>query len=271
MSGNDWPQANQEVRHVWDQNAAFWDERMGEGNHFVEVLIWPAVERLLSARPGERILDVACGNGLTSRRLAAAGANVVAFDFSEEMIAHARARETEETAGRIDYRVLDATNEAALLALGEGQFDAALCNMALFDMAHIDPLMRGLARLLRKEGRFVFSVLHPCFNNPHVIQMAELEDREGQVVTTYSIKVFGYMSASLAHGVAMRGQPQPQPLFHRPMEILLAAGFQAGFVLDGLEERAFPPGYAPGRHPLAWSGLFAEIPPVLVARMRLMP
>ena len=121
-------QANEETREAWNQNAAFWDERMGEGNDFVEVLIWPATERLLELRPGERVLDIACGNGLTSRRLAAMGAEVVAFDFAEEMIAHALER-TIEHADRIEYLVLDATDEAALLALDESRFDAALCNM----------------------------------------------------------------------------------------------------------------------------------------------
>ena len=52
------------------------------------------------------------------------------------MIAHARARTTHH-AERITYLVLDASDEAALLALGEASFDAALCNMALFDMAGI--------------------------------------------------------------------------------------------------------------------------------------
>src|SRR5512145_2367926 len=115
-------QANEETRAVWNRNAAFWDERMGEGNDFVEVLIWPATERLLQLRPGERVLDIACGNGLTTRRLAALGAEVVAFDFAEEMIAHARER-TIQHRKRIHYTVLDATDEAALLTLGENQFD----------------------------------------------------------------------------------------------------------------------------------------------------
>ena len=148
MTIEDLRRANEETREAWNQNAAFWDERMGEGNDFVEVLIWPATERLLELRSGERVLDIACGNGLSSRRLAAMGAEVVAFDFSEEMIAYARERTTEHT-DRIEYLVLDATDEAALLALGEDQFDAALCNMALFDVADIEPLMHALARLLR--------------------------------------------------------------------------------------------------------------------------
>jgi len=49
--------ANEVTRAAWNQNAAFWNERMGEGNDFVEVLIWPATEWLLELRPGERVLD----------------------------------------------------------------------------------------------------------------------------------------------------------------------------------------------------------------------
>jgi 2-polyprenyl-3-methyl-5-hydroxy-6-metoxy-1,4-benzoquinol methylase len=264
----DLQRANEETREAWNQNAAFWNERMGEGNDFVEVLIWPATERLLELRAGERVLDIACGNGLTSRRLAAMGAEVVAVDFAEEMIAHAIERTTEHT-DRIGYRVLDATDEAALLALGEGQFDAALCNMALFDMAEIEPLMRALARLLRSGGRFVFSVLHPCFNSPHMALVAEEADRAGDLVTTYSVKVFNYITPTVTHGAAMRNQPRPQLIFHRPLQVLLGVGFEAGFVLDALEERAFPPDHPSTRDYLSWGANFSEIPPVLVARMRL--
>jgi 2-polyprenyl-3-methyl-5-hydroxy-6-metoxy-1,4-benzoquinol methylase len=264
----DLEKANEETREAWDENAAFWDEHMGEGNDFVKILIWPATVRLLDLQPGERVLDVACGNGLTSRRLAAMGAEVVAFDFSAEMIARARRRAKEGEEG-VEYHVIDATDEASLVALGEGRFDAALCNMALFDMAEIEPLFRALARLLRPGGRFVYSVIHPCFNHAHMTHVAELEDRAGEIVTVYSVKVYGYMTSTVARGVAIPGQPRPQLYFHRPLQALLGAGFQAGFLLDGLEERAFPPDHEPRRNPLAWSGKYSEIPPVLVARLRL--
>ncbi len=76
VASEDLQRANESARSAWNQNAAFWDERMGGGNEFVEVLIWPATERLLALRPGERVLDIACGNGLSSRRLAAMGGKV---------------------------------------------------------------------------------------------------------------------------------------------------------------------------------------------------
>ncbi|MBN1657103.1 MAG: class I SAM-dependent methyltransferase [Anaerolineae bacterium] len=270
MAGQEFDDPNEYTRQAWDANADFWDGRMGEGNDFVEVLTWPASERLLGVLPGERVLDIACGNGLTSRRLALLGAEVVAIDFSANLIGYARQRtEGSEVGERITYHVLDATDEAALLCLGPGTFDAALCAMALFDMAEIGPLMRAVARLLRPGGRFVFSVIHPCFNNAHVTQMAELEDREGELVTVYSVKVRGYLTPTVNRGVAIAGQPQPQLYFHRPLHVLLGAAFDAGLVLDGLEERAFPPDISAGRHPLSWSGHFSEIPPTLVARVRL--
>lgn len=262
-------QANEETRAAWNANAAYWDTRMGDhGNDFVNELIWPAVEHFLRLQPSEHVLDIGCGNGLYARRLAALGGEVVAFDFAQSMIDLAAAYATEH-ASRIVYHVLDATDEAALLTLGEGKFDAAICNMALMDIATIDPLLRALARLLKPNGRFVFSITHPCFNHARAVHVAEMEDKEGEIVTTYSIKVWGYMTPSVAHGVAIAGQPRPQLYFDRPLHQLLGAGFAAGFVVDGLEERAFSPDNPPGRNPLGWNGKFSEIPPVLVVRMRL--
>ena len=257
---------NSDARRAWDTNAEFWDQTMGEGNNFFMTLLWPAVEKLLYPVVGERILDAACRNGLTSRRLVEAGANVTAFDFSEAMISQARQR---GESSQIQYHVLDATNREALMSLGAGAFDGVLCNMALMDMAEITTFMKVVYDLLRPDGRFVFSVLHPCFNNPSIVQMSELEDRAGTLVTTYSVKVSRYLTPYVQLGLAMHNQPVPQPYFHRPLSALLITAFQSGFVLDAIEERAFPPAeHGSGTAPLSWSGCFSEIPPALVVRLR---
>jgi 2-polyprenyl-3-methyl-5-hydroxy-6-metoxy-1,4-benzoquinol methylase len=257
---------NSNVRHAWNTNAKFWDERMAEGNEFLNTLVWPAVENLLRPMAGDRLLDVACGNGVTSRRLAKAKAIVTAFDFSEAMIYCAKER---SAASDIDYRIIDATDREALLNFSAGGFDGALCNMALMDIADIRPLMDALVSLLRPNGRFVFSVLHPCFNNPATIQMGEFEDRAGTFVTTYSVKISRYLTPYTQAGLAMHEQPVPHLYFHRSLGALLAPAFQAGFVVDALEECAFPPDNVIGSTPLSWSGRFNEIPAALVVRMRL--
>jgi 2-polyprenyl-3-methyl-5-hydroxy-6-metoxy-1,4-benzoquinol methylase len=257
--------ANDQAREAWNTNASFWDRRMADGNDFFNVLLWPSVERLLRPRPGELFLDVACGNGVTSRRMARAGARVVAIDFAGEMIRLAKER---DVAGEVEYRVIDATDPRALQGLGQGTFDGALCNMALMDLADTRPLMTGLRSLLRPRGRFVFSVLHPCFNNPRTVRVGEVEDREGAIVTAFSVKVSTYLTPYTQLGLAMVGQPVPHPYFHRPLGVLLGDAFAAGFVLDALDERSFPADDSGGPGPLSWDGRFSEIPAAMIGRLR---
>jgi 2-polyprenyl-3-methyl-5-hydroxy-6-metoxy-1,4-benzoquinol methylase len=268
MTDEMWFELSSEGQAIWNQNAAFWDEYMGEGNDFQRVLIGPATERLLRIEEDELVLDVACGNGNFARRMAEKGARVVAFDFSSTFIERAR-RRTRDTrfSGRIEYLVMDATNYEELMSLGLQRFDAAVCTMALMDMAAIEPLFNALSRLLKPGGRFVFSVMHPCFNSGGIHKLAEQEDREGELVTTYAIKVTSYATPSATKGLGVVGQPVPQYYFHRPLSVLLQHCFNAGFVLDGIEEPAFKGEVAPNR-PFSWAN-FADIPPALVARVRL--
>ena len=260
--------SHQFTRDAWEANAEVWDSRMGdEGNDFFNLLCWPPLASLLDIQPGRRYLDIACGNGLTSRRLASLGAEVTAFDFSTNLIAKAKTRSSHDPS-HITYHVIDATDQQQLLALGQNHFDAALSNMALFDMADIEPLFRTLPRLLKPKGTFVFSLMHPCFNNASSMHVAEEMDLEGELKTVYSVKISRYMSHYHAKGLALRNQPKPQMYFERPLQYYLNLGFQNGFVLDGFEERAFPPG-SPQTFPLSWGGNFSEIPPALIVRFRL--
>jgi len=261
---------NAETREAWNANAEVWDNRMGdEGNAFFNVLCWPALVSLLDLKPDSHILDIACGNGLTTHRLAEIGANVTAFDFSANLIERAKKRTVNYAfSHRVAYHVIDATDESQLLSLGEHKFDSALSNMALFDMANIETLFQVLPKLLKPKGTFVFSITHPAFNNASSAHVVEEIDDNGEMKITYAIKVSRYMTPSHKRGLALRNQPKPQIYFDRPLQYYLNLGFQNGFVLDGFEERAFPP-EIPQNHPLGWGGKFSELPPAIVARMRL--
>jgi len=263
---------NDEVRDIWNTNAVFWDDKMREGNDFHRLLVGPATERLLNLQPGETVLEIACGNGQLARRLAELGATVLATDLSDRFIERARARtgERPDLAGRIEFRVVDATDEAALLALGEDRFDAVVCGMAIMDMVEIDPMLRAVTRLLKPDGRFVFTLLHPCFNHSAIRFSLELEDAGGELVETHAVKVLKYRGIGTTKGLGMVGQPRPHFYFDRTLSALFGACFGAGFVLEGLEEPAFEPGTAEVDHPFSWVN-FPEIPPVLAARLRRSP
>lgn len=258
---------NREVQAIWNQNAAFWDNHIGgEGNDFHRILVGPVVERLMKLQPGELVLEIACGNGQFARRMAQLGVKVIASDFSEKFIEIASERTTEHRE-QIEYTVIDATDADQLLTLGKRRFDAAVCNMGVMGMATIEPMAFALSQLLKREGRFVFAVAHPCFNSTGCRKVIEEEDREGELITTYAVKVSAYIRPSTKKGLGIIGQPTPHYYFHRPISLVFNTFFQAGFVLDGIEESAFNRSEN-ARRASSWSN-YSEIPPVLAARMRL--
>jgi SAM-dependent methyltransferase len=259
------PNIIDESRDIWDTNAELWDQRIGNGGGWQTIVIAPTVERMLDIQAGEKVLDIACGNGQFSRRLADLGATVIASDFSPKLIAFAQQRNA-DYADRIAYHVADATDEAQLLALaGEGErFDAAVCNMALMDIPAIEPLFRAVAKLLKPDGRFVFSVAHPCFNGFERTMQPELPDYDQ--TPTYTIKIRRYLSAEAQKGTALSGQTAQQYYWHRPLHSLLNSAFENGLVMDRVEEPPIPPGDQPSKNAFDWSNY--DIPPILFARLR---
>lgn len=98
---------------------------------------------LLDPWPGERILDLGCGDGVLTERIVAAGASVLGLDASPEMVAAARAR-------GLDAEVADAQS----LDLAPG-FDAAFSNAALHWMLEKERVAAGVFGALKPGGRFV--------------------------------------------------------------------------------------------------------------------
>jgi trans-aconitate methyltransferase len=98
---------------------------------------------LLNPQPSERILDLGCGEGSLTGKIAAAGATVVGVDSSPDMVRAARAR-------GLDVREM----AAEALTFG-GEFDAVFSNAALHWMREQDLVLDGVRRALRSRGRFV--------------------------------------------------------------------------------------------------------------------
>ena len=124
--------------------------------YFVPAIAAPVSADLLAAadlRPGERVLDVACGTGVIARlaaeRVGPTG-TVTAIDLAPDMIDVARA--TPAPAGAaIDWRVGDATS----LPFDDGAYDAVLCQMGLMFMADRAAAVAELRRVLAPGGRVV--------------------------------------------------------------------------------------------------------------------
>lgn len=261
----EFPEQADDNRRIWNANARWWDDQIGDGNDFQTLLIEPSTERLLDIRAGDVVVDIACGAGRFTRRMAQLGAHVVAFDYSEAFIA--RARERTAVDASIDYHVVDAANRQALLSMGSNRFDKAVCTMALMDMPQIGTLFTTLPHMLTAGGVFVFSITHPCFHSADIQRFAEISDQlDGRHAIRSGVKVSSYLSSVARKTEGIAGQPEPQWFFHRPISALFHAGFEAGFVVDGLEEPRLPVP-APRKAGVRWDDM-PDIPPIMVVRMR---
>jgi SAM-dependent methyltransferase len=124
------------THQVWDpaqyaRNAAFVPQ-LGAG-----------VLGLLAAQPGERILDLGCGDGVLTEQLAALGCEVVGVDAGAAQVAAARQR-------GLSALVMDGERLEF-----EAEFDAVFSNAALHWMRNPDAVLAGVWRALRPGGRFV--------------------------------------------------------------------------------------------------------------------
>jgi SAM-dependent methyltransferase len=120
-----------------------WDpERYARNARFVTDLGMPVID-LLAPRPGERILDLGCGDGVLAAKLAEMGCEIVGVDASEMQVAAARKL-------GLDARVI-----AGQALPFHDEFDAVFSNAALHWMLRPDEVIAGVWRALRRGGRFV--------------------------------------------------------------------------------------------------------------------
>jgi trans-aconitate methyltransferase len=125
------------LNQTWDADAYARD------GAFVHGLAGGVLE-WLAPGPGERILDLGCGDGQLTARLAATGADVVGVDASETMVAAARAR-----------GVAADVASAESLPYPDASFDAVFSNAVLHWVRNHDAMMDQVRRVLKPGSRFV--------------------------------------------------------------------------------------------------------------------
>ncbi len=122
-----------------------WDAELYDSKHsFVSQLATGLVE-LLSPQPGESILDLGCGTGHLTDRIASCGADVVGIDSASTMIAQARNHYP-----YLQFEVADATNLQFI-----ERFDAVFSNAVLHWIKEPEKVVAGIGRALKPGGRFV--------------------------------------------------------------------------------------------------------------------
>ena len=173
---------NEEVGAYWDGNAEVWTELARAGyDIYRDGLNTPAFLGLLPDVDGLVVLDLGCGEGHNTRRLAGLGAKVTGIDISGTFVRYAREIEEKNPLG-IRYEVAD----AARLPFGDASFDFATAFMSLMDMPETERVLAEACRVIRPGGFLQFSITHPCFDTPH---RKTLRDASGR---SYAVEVGDY-------------------------------------------------------------------------------
>jgi SAM-dependent methyltransferase len=226
--------SNREISARWDAAARAWAETVRSGGDINrEAVTGPAMLGMLGPVEGKRILDLGCGEGYNARILARRGAKVVGIDASKEMIELARATEEEEPLG-IEYHVADA---ARLPMLEDESFDIVCAFMSLMDIADLDGALREVNCVLKRGGRFLFSITHPCFERFRDGLGWEKDEKEQKLY----YKIDNYFDEGPKEFVFTLGcgkvtLPGRMINFHRTLTTYFRALYKAGLVVTRLEE-----------------------------------
>jgi ubiquinone/menaquinone biosynthesis C-methylase UbiE len=215
----------------WDDAAVWYDDLVGLfGSEYHREVVIPGVLRLLSPRPGERMLDIACGQGVFCRVLHTKGVRATGIDSAGEMIRLARQR----SAADIQYLVADARDLSAQ-PLEPGSFQAAACVLAIQNIDPIVPVFESAARLLAPGGKLVLAMMHPCFRSPRATSWDW--DTRGLQVVQYR-RVDRYLLPRKESITTHPGKDAAAHTwtFHRPVQTYIKALARAGLLTDAFEE-----------------------------------
>ena len=155
-------EAEAELMRRWAASFRVRGAELGpEGDFGREHLLNPALFALLGEIRDVRVLDAGCGQGYLARLLAARGARVTGVEFATQGFSAAVEEERRAPLG-VDYVRADLTHPLRF----EAAFDVVVANMVFMDIEDYQAAMRNCILALRPGGLFVFSLLHPCFEEP---------------------------------------------------------------------------------------------------------
>jgi ubiquinone/menaquinone biosynthesis C-methylase UbiE len=222
----------------WNKVADWYDQLVGEsGSEYHQHVVLPGALRLLAPQTGQRIADLACGQGVLCRLLAAQGVHATGIDAAPELIRAARERDraaATPSALAIDYHVGDIRQPTPL---PPSTFDAAACLLAIQNIHPIAPVFAGAATLLKPMGKLVLVMMHPCFRGPRQTGWGwdEKQNIQYRRVERYLLP---RKTPIVTHPGKHTGKDAGAYTwsFHKPIEAYVRALRNAGLLIDALEE-----------------------------------
>ena len=212
----------QEARELWDSIADDWEIQVGdEGDRNRILNSDPVLWEFAGDVKGLAVLDAGCGTGYLSNKLHEKGANVIAVDFSKEMIKIAKTKYSQ-----IDFRVDSCTT---LETIDDESIDMVLSNYVFMDSPNLEGAVKSFYRVLKNEGIAVIVFSHPCFPQG----MAKVF---GEVDTVEYKWDFSYFEQRKCIDPPWKHFKNQFIWFHRPLSDYWKAFKSSGFDIVEFEE-----------------------------------
>ncbi len=226
----------------WDEIALEWSARLRSGGDLSRnLIIDPTISIALKKYAPKIVLDIGAGDGSFSNNISKEiPCQMVACDLSREMCKQA-----------IELEMLSKTVncDACALPFSTAVFDAAVGNMLLTSVSDLDKCMKDIARVLKINSHFIFSI----FNPSRVIPRNEIETEVGNLPLSSSIvPIVEYTSRRVVLSpLKLGGGPLPLkvPYHHRMMSDYIQALQRANFTVITMYE-PIPEEHILAEHPI---------------------
>ena len=192
-------------------------------------VLTPNITRLMQIKKGDRVLDVACGQGYFSRLLHEQGAKVVGVDIGKDLIAQAKLRSD----SNITYYI---TPSHILTPIKTNTIDKAVIVLAIQNIEKVLETISEIKRVLTKEGSCYIVLNHPAFRIPQASDWVYDDEKKLQ-----SRKIDGYMNERTIKIDMTPGEKNLKKKlytvsFHRPLQWYMKIFSKYGFAITRLEE-----------------------------------
>jgi predicted TPR repeat methyltransferase len=233
------PTPTEEIAAEWNKNAvARHRQIVSEIDISYHRILIPTILRLVGDTRNKGVIDVGCGSGYLSSKLATNASRVVGVDPSKRMIEIAE--HDYAKVPRLKFYNLSIEDFAKEHA--DAQFDVAVSNMSLITIPNLAAAFMAISATLVPEGIFAFNITHPCFWNEH--RKYEESDR-----FRYQVPHAQKGKFIISHD--SQGLPSPTTHFHRPLEEYFRSMHCASLVVDDLVE-PFPSPNVERLYPEPW-------------------
>ncbi len=214
----------------WGGVGDWYDKHLQSGTTNHDTVIYPRLSRLLGDIKGKKVLDLACGQGIFSHRLADAGADVIGVDIGRELIEIAK-KEAESKRSSSDFFVSPSHD---LYMIKDKEMDIVIISLAIQNIEEVKGTLTECARVLKKGGRLFIVMNHPAFRIPKESSWGF--DEKGEIQYR---RIDSYLSEQKVKIDMTPGSEKEKEYtysFHRPLQYYFKLLEKSDFLIKRIEE-----------------------------------